>query len=344
MGDAVNETGEALASPSATIPALGFLGVGWIGRSRMQAALASGAASALAISDPDADVLEAAAARVPGAGTVSGLEELLELEPDGIVIATPSALHADQAIAVLERGIPVFCQKPLGRDAREASAVVEAARRADRLLGVDLSYRRTRAVEAVRAALRRGDIGEPFAAELTFHNAYGPDKAWFRRRELAGGGCLIDLGTHLVDLLHLLLDGAVEVRTSRVLRSGRPLAADADEVEDYAVAELLRGEVLVRLACSWWLSAGRDCAFEVVVHGTEGALAVENVAGSFHDLRAERREGTATRSLAEPPDEWGGRALVAFAQRLARDRSFDPTASGFVEVSRTIDAIYARAS
>lgn len=344
MSAGAGAPGETLASSLASVPALGFLGVGWIGRSRMGAVLAAGAARAAAISDPDAEVRGVAAAQVPEAAAVGSLEEMLELGPDALVIATPSAQHAEQAIAALERGISVFCQKPLGRNAREAGAVVEAARRADRLLAVDLSYRHAHAVEAVRAALERGDIGEPFAADLTFHNAYGPDKPWFRQRALAGGGCLIDLGTHLVDLCHLLFGGVIEVRTSRVLKGGRPPAVGGDEVEDFAVAELLAGGVLVRLACSWWLSAGRDCVIEAAVHGPDGSLALENVGGSFYDLRAEHRRGASARSLAEPPDEWGGRALVAFAQRLARDRSFDPVVTELVGLSRTIDEIYARAS
>jgi predicted dehydrogenase len=58
-----------------------------------------------------------------------------------VVIATPSALHAEQSIAALTSGAAVFCQKPLGRTADEVRQVVDAARTADRLLAVDLSYR-----------------------------------------------------------------------------------------------------------------------------------------------------------------------------------------------------------
>ena len=111
----------------ATRPRLGFLGLGWIGRSRLEALAASGVAEITAQADP----------AVPD--SLGSLDDLLATELDGIVIATPSALHAEQAIAALEHGVAVFCQKPLGRTAAEAEAVVEAARRADRLLCVDLS-------------------------------------------------------------------------------------------------------------------------------------------------------------------------------------------------------------
>ena len=330
-------------SAEGRVPRLGFLGVGWIGRNRMEALAAAGAARIGAVADPDPELRAAALASAPGAAAATALDELLELDLDGLVIATPSALHAEQAVAALARGLPVFCQKPLGRNAAEAAAAVEAARRADLLLGVDLSYRHSEAARRMREVVESGALGRIYAADLTFHNAYGPDRPWFRRRDLAGGGCVIDLGTHLVDLaLWLLGTREARVLSSRILRAGSPLDVHAsDEVEDYATAELeLAGGVAARLACSWWLNAGRDCAIEVVLHGTEAAVALRDVAGSFYDFTAELRRGRTTEALALPPDAWGGRAAIAWAQRLAHDRSFDRSAEELMGLSRVIDEIY----
>jgi len=98
---------------------VGFLGVGWIGRHRMEAMLSQGAVEAAAIADPSAECAAAARALAPDAAMVAGLEEMLALGLDGVVIATPSALHAEQSIQALEAGAAVFCQKPLGRTADE---------------------------------------------------------------------------------------------------------------------------------------------------------------------------------------------------------------------------------
>ena len=333
-------------------PRLGFLGVGWIGRSRMQSLLSSGAAVAAAVADPDPELRSAALADAPAAGPgepepveAEDLGGLLACELDGIVIATPSALHAEQAVTALAAGLPVFCQKPLGRDAGETGAVVAAAERADRLLGVDLSYRHTAAVVRIRELLAAGAIGELYALDLVFHNAYGPDKPWFRRRDLAGGGCLIDLGTHLVDLaLWLTATDSVAVRSARLLRDGKPLDTRAHDVEDFALAELELGGIVARLACSWWLPAGRDCVVEVVLYGRRGALAVRNVDGSFYDFEARLQRGRQSELLTAPPDDWGGRALRAWADRLAVSRRFDRAADRYVAVSQVIDDIYAGAS
>jgi predicted dehydrogenase len=327
---------------------LGFLGVGWIGRARMAALTEAGAAEVAVVAEPDAELREAAlagAAASPGArepAACESLEELLEHDLDGVVIATPSALHAEQSVAALARGLPVFCQKPLGRSAEEAHAVVDAARRADRLLGVDLSYRFTEAARALKEVVDAGALGHVYAVDLTFHNAYGPDKPWFRRRDLAGGGCLIDLGTHLIDLaLWMLGAESARVLSAHVLREGRPLPPDSAEVEDHAIAELeLDGGTIARLACSWWLPAGRDCVIEVALHGTEAGGALTNVGGSFYDLAAELRRGTTVETLASPADEWGGRAAVAWAERVARDPRFDRSADELVRLSALIDGVY----
>jgi predicted dehydrogenase len=322
-------------------PRLGFLGTGWIGRNRMEAMLAAGEVEAGAVCDPSAECLEEALGLAPLALAVSTLGEMLALDLDGIVIATPSAQHAAQATEALAAGKAVFCQKPLGRTAAEARSVVNAARGADRLLGVDLSYRHAAAVKAIGELIGSGGLGTVFAADLTFHNAYGPDKSWFYDPSQSGGGCVIDLGVHLVDLALSLL-GFPDVRDveARLLKDGRPLTAG--EVEDYATAQFTAGGTQVRLACSWRLNAGRDAVIEAAFYGTGGGAALRNVGGSFYDFTAERFEGTNAVRMADPPDAWGGRAAAAWAAQLAQSPAFDPIAEQFVRSAEVLDRIYGR--
>jgi predicted dehydrogenase len=323
---------------------LGFLGVGWIGRHRMAAMLATGTVEAAAISDPSPEMAEQARALAPAAAIVPSLEAMLALGLDGVVIASPSALHAAQSIQALQAGAAVFCQKPLGRNAGEAAAVVAAAAAADRLLGVDFSYRHTTAMQAIAPLVREGALGRVHAIDLTFHNAYGPDKPWFYDKAQSGGGCVMDLGVHLVDLALWTLGFPTVMHVdASLLAGGRPLAAGA--VEDYAVATLrLAGDVVVRLACSWRLHAGRQAVIEAAFYGEEGGAALRNVDGSFYDFTAERFTGTASSRLASPPDEWGARAAADWAIRLVGGARFDPEAANLVQVTETLDRIYAAAS
>src|SRR3954453_16326855 len=140
----------SVESPKSTLPRLGFLGVGWIGRHRMEAIARSGAAQVAAIADPATELANKAKEIAPEAEVLGTLDDLLRADLDGIVIATPSALHAEQSIAALEQGLAGFCQKPLAATAAETRRVVDAAREADRLLGVDLSYRYIKGVDRLR--------------------------------------------------------------------------------------------------------------------------------------------------------------------------------------------------
>ena len=307
----------------ATKPRLAFAGLGWIGKHRMNAVVESGHAEAAFLCDP----LDPA---------TKTFDEILASDADAVVIATPSALHAEQAIAALERGKAVFCQKPLGRNAAETRAVVDAARRSNRLLGVDLSYRYAEAMKAVRNLVNDGTIGDVYAVDLTFHNAYGPDKPWFYDPKLSGGGCVIDLGIHLVDMgMWTLGFPRVDNVTSRLFHHS------SKDVEDFATARIdLSTGATMQLACSWNLSAGRDCVINATFYGNRGAASFHNVNGSFYDFVAEQYEKTKSTTLVEPPDAWGGRAIVDWASKLGKSNAFDPEIEHVVEVAATLDRIY----
>ncbi len=321
---------------------LGFVGVGWIGLDRMKAIAASGLAEVSLVADT-CRYTAAEAAEAVGAQTATP-EMVLVGDVDGVVIATPSGLHATQAFQALRSGKAVFCQKPLGRTEAECSAVVEAAREADRLLGVDLSYRHLAATRALRDVIASGEIGEVYAADLVFHNAYGPDKEWFRDPVLSGGGCVIDLGIHLVDLAMWLLDGPeVGQVTSRLFAGGRPVDGRAGVVEDHALARIdLASGGALSLACSWNLPAGQEAVIGATFYGTRGAVSLSNVNGSFYDFRADLHSGTGRTTLVEPPDAWGGRAAVEWTRQLVGGKRFDPQAQELVDLARVLDRIYRR--
>ncbi|QLL66219.1 Gfo/Idh/MocA family oxidoreductase (plasmid) [Sinorhizobium mexicanum] len=324
-------------------PRIGFLGVGRIGLHRMKAIVDTEAVETAAIFDPSPEMAAAARELTPEASVVSSFETLLDQQLDGLVIASPSALHAAQSIVALEQGVAVFCQKPLGRTRDEAAAVVDAARRVNRLLGVDLSYRYTDGMRQIRDLIVAGELGTVFAVDLTFHNAYGPSKPWFYDKALSGGGCVIDLGVHLVDLLLWVLDFPDVVGIeSRLLCKGAPVHRD-DEVEDYAVATLeLASGVVARIACSWHLQAGQDAVIAADFHGTGGGASFRNVNGSYLDFSAERYRGTQRHVLTLPPDAWGGRAAAAWAKRLAAGERYDPHNDRLVAVADVLDRIYGR--
>jgi len=316
---------------------------------RLQALAAAGAAEVAAL-------CEAAPARLAETGDAHPqaarfaepgelLERAAELELDGIVIATPNSLHAPQTVAALERGLAVFCQKPLALDAGEARRMVAAARTADRLLGVDYSYRFTDGARELRRRIAAGELGRVFSLELVFHNAYGPDKPWCFDPRLAGGGALMDLGVHLIDLaLWLLDDPPVRGARGAVFRQGERLSGAG--VDDFASAAIDLGSDLggavASLAVSWNAHAGRDCVIRVAAFGTAGGAEFRNVDGSFYDFELARFNGRAGEVVVRESRDWLGRAILDWTRRLAESNRFDPEIERSVRVSEVVDAVYGR--
>src|ERR1044072_464408 len=328
---------------SVPAPRLGFVGLGWIGRNRLESVAEAGVAKIAALHDVQASAVNEAHKLSSEAVQFASFEELLTQELDGIVIATPNSLHAEQSIAALERGIAVFCQKPLGRNAHETRRIVDAARAADRLLGVDLSYRAIPAMRAISDLVESGELGKVFAVDAKFHNGYGPDKAWFRDFSLAGGGCVLDLGVHLLDLaLRPLGFPRVTNVQSTLFANGR--LKGVEEVEDYGVATIETDDgVVINLSCCWNLSIGRDADIQIAFYGTRGGAKLRNVDGSFYDFVGERFTGTKTETLSSPEDaswQWGALATIEWIKKLSVDGRFDQDAERFVLLAEVIDRIY----
>lgn len=326
-------------------PRLGFVGLGWIGRNRLESVVQAGIAEVSAVHDAQIKVAEEGLKLSPGAVLFSSFDELLYDDLDGVVIATPNRFHAEQVIAALEHGIPVFCQKPLGRNAFETRRIVEAARDANCLLGVDLSYTAMPAMQAVSKLVESGALGKIFAIDAKFHNGYGPDKAWFYDYSLSGGGCMLDLGVHLVDLaLRPLGFPRVFAVKSSLFAAGESLKKGSQQVEDYGVATIETADnTVINLSCCWNLNVGCEANIEIAFYGTHGGAALRNVNGSFYDFVAERFERTQTEVLSNPADsnwEWGGLATIEWVKRLAAEERFDPAADQFVSVAEIIDRIY----
>jgi len=325
-------------------PRLAFAGVGWIGRNRLQAAAISNLVDIALITDPSQSCIDEAIKIAPQSKATAQFEEAItNSEIDGVVIATPSALHKEQAVAAFELGKAVFCQKPLGRNLEEVSAVVNAAKRSNKLLGADFSYRYTKAFQSIYSIIQSGELGKIFGVDLKFHNAYGPDKSWFYDLNLSGGGCVLDLGIHLIDLMLYALDFPDVTSVNSDLFAKGISVKGKQAVEDYANVSLsLANDVTAQLACSWNLAAGCEAVIEASFFGTQGGVALKNVNGSFYDLVGLRYWGTKTETVVAPPDDWGGKALLHWIEQLSNNSSYNNNAEEYLKSAEVLDKIYGR--
>lgn len=214
-------------------------------------------------------------------------EDLLARDDlDVVSVCTPTFLHAPIAIAALRGGRHVLCEKPLARSCAEAEQMVRAAREAGRVLDVVFNYRHRGDVEALRRYVEAGTLGRIYHAKASWLRRSGIPTigSWFTNKEMAGGGPLIDIGVHILDLALYLLDEprvqAVSAATYAELgpqgRGGSPfsskqLVGSAYEVEDLATAFLrLEGGATLWLEASWatYTDAGDD--MRIMLLGNEG--------------------------------------------------------------------------
>jgi predicted dehydrogenase len=160
------------------------------------------------VADADSDALGYARAIAPGTDVVRDYHEVARrTDLDAVVIALPNHLHASAAIAFLASGTSVYVEKPLAVTTMEAERVREAATGA--ICAVGFNYRFNRLYEAARRLIEEGRIGPVRSARSVFRVDSGPVPQWKRARE-TGGGALLDLGSHHVDLAVFLLGKRVE--------------------------------------------------------------------------------------------------------------------------------------
>ena len=205
---------------------------------------------------------------------------------DVVSIGAPNHLHAPIAIAALEGGRHVLCEKPLARTGAEAESIVRAARKADRAVHIAFTQRERGDVQALGRHIEAGNLGRIYHAKATWmrRNGIPGMGGWFTSKEMAGGGPLIDLGVHMVDMA-LYLMGEPEVESvscatyaelgpqGRGGRRGKGMMTgdNAYEVEDLATAFIrLAGGATLNLEAGWAVYRESSDDFGVTLYGTDG--------------------------------------------------------------------------
>jgi len=151
-----------------------------------------------------------------------------EVDLDAVSICTPNDSHRDLALAAIEAGLAVLCEKPLALNASQAREMVEAAEGADVVNMTGFSKRFFPAARLAQSLIQEGELGEIYALEGHYVQGWGlnPDVplVWRLQRGRAGSGALGDLGSHLFDLARWWVGEAAEVvALTRTFISERPL-------------------------------------------------------------------------------------------------------------------------
>ncbi len=190
----------------------GIAGFGWVARDFMAPAIRDAGDLLVAVADPDPASRDEA--RALGARAYRGVAELAA-DPDveAVYVATPNHLHRAGVEAAARAGKAILCEKPMAATLVDADAMVVGCREAGVLYGTAFDQRHHPAHRALRAALRDGRVGTVTAVRIVYACWLGPDwtqgraaENWRVDQAKAGGGALMDLAPHGLDLVGFLLD------------------------------------------------------------------------------------------------------------------------------------------
>src|SRR5665213_96567 len=147
-----------------------------------------------------------------GAVVADSLDALLATDIDAVYVASPVQAHLAQVIACANAGKHVLCEKPLGRDVAEAEEMAGICRKAGVQFGVALMMRFQAQHQAALKIIQDGQLGKPVFARAQLSCWYPPvPGSWRQNPALGGGGSLIDLGSHCIDLLEMFFGSVKEV-------------------------------------------------------------------------------------------------------------------------------------
>ncbi len=210
----------------------GIAGFGWVARDYMAPAIREAGERLVAVGDPDpAALTDAARLDARGYATIEALAADPEVE--AIYVATPNHLHRPAVEAAARAGKAVLCEKPMAATLVEAAAIVDICRNAGVLYGTAFDQRHHPAHRALRSAIGENRVGTVTAVRILYACWLGP--AWTAGRgtenwrvdgDKAGGGALVDLAPHGVDLIEFLLGEPLDTLQALMQRRVHPYAVD----------------------------------------------------------------------------------------------------------------------
>lgn len=226
----------------------------------------------------------------PGAAVFTDYHDLIRLELDAVHVCTPNRSHADIAVAALEAGRNVLCEKPMAIDSAGARRMVEAQQKSGKLLTIGYQNRYRKDTMALKKLALAGELGEIYMAKAHALRRRGiPNWGVFTNKYEQGGGPLIDIGTHSLDITLWIMNNykPVAVLGSTYQKLGRALGGDEQgtdehwdperfEVEDSAFGFVkFENGATVFLEAAWALNTTSQKQAMATVYGTKAGAEMD---------------------------------------------------------------------
>ena len=319
-------------SPRARIAVVGF---GLVGRRHADVIRQSPDLELAAVVEPNHE--GRATASLLGAPTYSGLSEMIDAEvPDGIVLATPTPMHTAQGLTCIQAGRPVLIEKPIAVTSKDARVLTDAAQAAGVPLLVGHHRRHNGMVQAAKAAIDAGAVGEVRAVQATCW-FYKPDHyfdvaPWRTKR---GAGPISVNLVHDVDLLRHFCGEVVAVQAvavpSRRGFENEDLATAVLRFASGSIATISVSDSIVA-PWSWELTARENPAYPAtsescyLIGGSEGGLSLPDLRVWRHDAEPDWWTPISARNLTCQMDDPLAVQMAHFAGVIAGEEP--PLVSG----------------
>jgi predicted dehydrogenase len=284
----------------------------------------------------------------------SGEEMLQKVELDVVSVATPNKFHKPIAIAALEAGCHVLCEKPMAMNAAEGREMLAIAGKAGKRLMINFSYRFTEQSQALKARVDAGELGEVYFARSVWHRRRGLPRfgGWFGQKALSGGGPLIDLGVHRLDLALWLMGYPKPVWVMGSAYNPIALALAEREGVSYDVEDLAAGMIkfengaTLEIEASWAANIKEQELMETRLLGTKGGLVQRNL-NETYEFEAEmyvERDGAQYDVKLHAPPRRTLSAMYHFIDSIVKGMPHIATGEEGLLVMEILDAIYASAA
>lgn len=328
----------------------GVLGSGGIARRRTipEGIVPAANAELVAVYDVNAEVNKACATEF-GAEVCGTEAALLGADCDAIYVATPVHAHCAQVVAAAEAGKHVLCEKPLGLDEAEAQRMIEACEINGVQLGIGLMMRFHAYHQEALRRIQAGELGTPVFARAQLSCWYPPMAgAWRQDPGLGGGGSLVDMGSHCIDLLEMLFGRVTRVSclTGRVVHdyASEDTAVVLLEFENGAkgVVDSLFNvpDDSVKNRLELYGSQGSILAEGTIGQGEAGQMVGRFAAGSQgYDAQQARDAGGGTPLAPEPVNMYRAE-IEAFSQAVVDGAAPPVGAAAALRIQRLLAACY----
>lgn len=275
---------------------------------------------------------------------------LKKVKPDLVSIVVPNKFHLPLTLAALEHGCHVLCEKPMALNAAEAQIMEVTAEKAGLRLAVNFSSRFSPQAFAMKKLVDEGTLGDVYFARSIWQRRRGMPGfgGWFGTKALSGGGPLIDLGVHRLDLALWLMNYPEPqwVIGSTYNKIAAPIAAREKknfDVEDFACAMIkFKNGATLELEASWAGNIKPNEMMSTRLLGTQGGLYQFNPDGNYEfQLEAYVERGGCQYDMKlHPPVPESHSSYYSFADAIINNKPFSVSAREGVVVMQLLDAIY----